>query len=81
MTRFALAGALCAYARVRVLPFPTLRARIAQLAAEGRHAERDAVAWELADRIARLGHPGFNPGRRLPERRVPRLRDPVIEAN
>jgi hypothetical protein len=45
-------------------PFPALRARIAQFAAEGRHAERDNAAWDLADRIAGLGDQGFNPGRR-----------------
>lgn len=60
-------------------PFPTRRARIAQLAAEGRHTERDAAAWLLAEVIMR-GPVGFNPGRRAPERRVPRLRYPVIEA-
>ena len=61
-------------------PFPAVRKRIAQLAAEGRHAEREAAAWELADRIARLGHSGFNPGRRAPQR-VPRLCYPLIEVN
>jgi hypothetical protein len=63
------------------LSIPRLRKRIAQLAAEGRHVERDVAAWDLADRIARLGYAGFNPGRRAPERCVPRLRYPVIEAN
>jgi hypothetical protein len=45
--------------------FPTLRARIAQLAAEGRHTEREAAAWLLAEVIMR-GPVGFNPGRRAP---------------
>jgi hypothetical protein len=59
---------------------PALRDRIAQLAAEGRHVEREATAWQLAELIMR-GPQGFNPGRRLAARRVPRLRYPVIEAN
>ena len=57
-----------------------LRHRIAQLAAEGCKAEREAVAWQLAELIMR-GPVGFNPGRRLTERRAPRLRYPVIEAS
>jgi len=61
-------------------PFPALRARIAQLAAEGRHAEREASAWLLAELTMR-GPVGFNPGRRRTERRAPRLRYPVIEAS
>jgi hypothetical protein len=61
-------------------PFPTLRARIAQLAAEGRDAEREAAACQLADLTMR-GPQGFNPGRQLAGRRFPRLRYPVIDAN
>ncbi len=53
---------------------------MAKLAAEGRHVEREAVAWQLADYIMR-GPQGFNPGRQLPGRRIPRLRYPIIEAN
>jgi hypothetical protein len=59
-------------------PFPALRARIAQLHAEGREAEREAACWLLADRIAQLGQgQSFNPYRR---RRAKRFRYPVIEA-
>jgi hypothetical protein len=61
-------------------PFHTLRARIAQLAAEGREREREAIAWQLAE-LQMRGPQGFNPGRRLAERRVPRLRYPVIEVS
>ena len=57
-----------------------IRDRLTKLAAEGRHAEREAVAWQLADYIMR-GPQGFNPHRRPAERRVRRLRYPVIEAN
>ena len=57
----------------------TVRDRLAKLAAEERHAERKAVAWQLADYIMR-GPCGFTPGRPLPERRVKRLRYPMIEA-
>jgi hypothetical protein len=57
-----------------------LRARIAQLAAEGREAEREAAAWQLAELVMR-GSVGFNPHRRPPELRIPRLRYPVIEVN
>jgi hypothetical protein len=60
-------------------PFPALHARIAQLAAEGRHQEREAACWQLAELIMR-GPVGFNPHRRAVERRAPRLRYPVIEA-
>lgn len=63
-------------------PFPALRARIAQLAAEGRDAEREAASCELADLIMR-GPQGFNPGRH-PLQNNPksvRLRYPVIEAS
>ena len=56
-------------------PFSGLRARIAQLALEGREHERERAAWELADRIARIGGASFNPHR---SRR--RVRYPVIEA-
>lgn len=56
-----------------------LRHRIAQLAAEGREQEPEAAAWLLAD-LQMRGPVGFNPGRRLAERRV-RLRYPVIEAD
>ena len=56
-----------------------LRARIAQLAAEGREAEREAGAWQLADLQMREPE-GFNLGRRLAERRIPRLRYPVTKA-
>jgi hypothetical protein len=57
-------------------PFPALRARIAQLAVEGRELERKAAAWPLAERIARLGSGhSFNPYRRK------RVRYPVIEAS
>ena len=58
----------------------TVRDRLAKLAAEGRHAEREAVAWQLADHIMR-GPVGFNPQRRRVERRVPRLRYPIVEAH
>ena len=57
--------------------FPALRKRIAQLAAEGRHAEREAAYSQLADLILR-GPQGFNPHRR-PQQRAKRLRYPVIE--
>ena len=56
-----------------------LRARMAQLAAEGREQEREAAALLLAE-LQMRGPVGFNPGRRLAERRVPRLRYPVIDA-
>jgi len=56
-----------------------LRHRIAHFAAEGREAEREAATWLLAEVIMR-GPAGFNPGRRLPARCIPRLRYPVIEA-
>ena len=55
-------------------------ARIAQLAAEGRDAEREAATWQLAE-LTMSGPAGFNPHRRAPERRIPRLRYPVIEVN
>ena len=57
-----------------------IRDRLAKLAAEGRHVERQAVAWQLADYIMR-GPAGFNPHRRVIERRAPRLRYPVIEVS
>ena len=57
-----------------------IRDRLAKLAAEGRHVEREAVAWQLADYIMR-GPQGFNPGRRVAERRVRRLCYPIIEAS
>ena len=57
-----------------------IRDRLAKLAAEGRHAEREAVAWQLADFMMR-GPVGFNPQRRLIERAAPRLRYPIIEAS
>ena len=57
-----------------------IRDRLAKLAAEGRHVEREAVAWQLADYIMR-GPVGFNPHRRQSERHARRLRYPVIEAN
>ena len=41
-----------------------LRDRIGKLAAEGRHIEREAVAWQLADYMMR-GPVCFNPHRRL----------------
>ena len=53
-----------------------IRDRLAKLAAEGRHVEREAVAWQLADYIMR-GPVGFNPQRRLTERPAPRLRYPI----
>ena len=56
-----------------------IRDRLAKLAAEGRHAEREAVAWQLADYIMR-GPVGFNPHRLPAEQRAPRLRYPIIEA-
>jgi hypothetical protein len=40
---------------------PNLWKMLAKLAAEGRHVEREAVAWQLADCIMR-GPQGFNPG-------------------
>ena len=57
-----------------------IRDRLAKLAPEGRPVEREAVAWQLADYIMR-GPVGFNPHRRAVERRVRRLRYPVIEAS
>lgn len=57
-----------------------IRAHLAKLAAEGRHVEREAVAWQLADYIMR-GPVGFNPPRRIIEWSVPRLRYPIIEAS
>ena len=57
-----------------------IRDRLAKLAAQGRHVEREAVAWQLADYIMR-GPQGFNPQRRPVERRVRRLRYPIIEAS
>jgi hypothetical protein len=59
-------------------PFPALRARIGQLAVEGRHAEREAACSQLAELIMR-GPQGFNPHRR--PQRAKRLRYPVIEAH
>ena len=67
------------YARLRVLPVPPL-ARIAQLAAEGRHAERELACWQLAELVMR-GAASSNPHRRAHDRRIPRLRYPVIEVN
>jgi len=57
-----------------------IRDRLAKLAAEGRHVEREAVAWQLADYIMR-GPVGFNPQRRVAEWRASKLRYPVIEAH
>jgi len=48
-----------------------IRDRLAKLAAEGRHAEREIVAWQLAEYIMR-GPIGFNPHRRRLERRARR---------
>jgi len=61
-------------------PFVALRERIAQLAAEGRHTEREAACSQRAELIMR-GPQGFNPQRRLLERPAPRLRYRVIEAS
>ena len=55
-----------------------IRDRLAKLAVEGRNAECEAVAWQLADYIMR-GPVGFNPQRRPVERRAQRLRYPIIE--
>jgi hypothetical protein len=57
-----------------------LRARMAQLAAEGREQEREAAAWLLAE-LQMRGPAGFNPGRQLAKQQVYRLRYPVIEAS
>jgi len=57
-----------------------IRDRLAKLAAERRHVEREIVAWQLADYIMRGPH-GFNPHRRAVERRVRRLRYPIVEAS
>jgi len=65
---------------MRDVEIQTLRNRIAQLAAEGREQEREAAAWLLAE-LQMRGPVGFNPGGPLAERRVPRLRYPVIEVN
>ena len=65
---------------MRDIEIEALRNRIARLAAEGREAEREATAWLLADLIMR-GPAGFNPGRRVVEQRVPRVRYSVIEVN
>ena len=62
-------------------PFPVLHARIAQLAAAGREAEREAAAWDLADRIAHIREQGFSPFRAGARATCARLRYPVIEAN
>ena len=59
-------------------PFVALRERIAQLAAEGGHTEREAACSQLAELIMR-GPQGFNPHRR--PQRAKRLRYPVIEAH
>jgi hypothetical protein len=56
-------------------PFSALRARIAELATQGGHEDREAAAWELADRLARLGGESFHP-----HRIRPRQRYPLIEA-
>lgn len=64
VARFAAMTASFAHVRGRVLPLPALCARISQLAAEGRHAEREVAAWLLAELQIR-GPQGFNPGRRL----------------
>jgi hypothetical protein len=64
----------------KTYPFTALRARIDQLAAEGRHAECEAATWHLAELTMRSPR-GFTPHWRAAERRVPRLRYPVIEAN
>ena len=55
-----------------------IRDRPAKLAAEGRHAERGAVAWQLADYVMR-GPVGFNPQWRLTKRRALRPRYLIIE--
>ena len=52
-----------------------IRDRLAKLAAEGRHAEREAVAWQLADYIMR-----WVAGRSV-ERRARQFRYPVLEAS
>ena len=57
-----------------------IRDRLAKLAAEGRHVEREAVAWQLADYIMR-GPVGFNPHRRRSSGALRRLRYPIIEAS
>jgi len=57
-----------------------IRDRLAKLAAEGRHAEREIVAWPLAEYIMR-GPQGFNPQRRLAERRSSKLHYQMIEAS
>jgi len=57
-----------------------IRDRLAKLAAEGRHVEREAVAWQLADYVMR-GPAGFTPQRRLIQRPAPRMRYPIIEAS
>lgn len=55
-----------------------IRARIEQLAAEGREVEREVAAWELAALIMR----GCNTGNSFnPRRRIRWLRYPMIEAN
>jgi hypothetical protein len=59
-------------------PFPSLRARIAHLAAEGREPEREATAWLHAELQIR-GPVGFNPHRQAPSGRPSRLRYPIIE--
>ncbi len=56
-----------------------LRARIAQLPADGLEQQREAAAWQLAA-LQMRGPAGFKPGRRLAEGRVRRLRYPIVEA-
>ena len=65
---------------MRDVEIQTLRNRIAQLAAEGReqNARRRPGCWPNCRCVAPVG---FNPRGPLAERRVPRLRYPVIEVN
>jgi hypothetical protein len=69
VARFEPIAAPCAHGQSPI-PFPPCNARIAQLAAEGRHQEREAACWQLAELIMR-GPVGFNPHRRAVERRAP----------
>jgi len=59
-------------------PSPAPHARITQLAAEGRHKEREAATWQLAE-LTMHGPVGFNPHRR--PQRPRRLRYTIIEAS
>ena len=66
---------------MRDVEIETLRNRIAQLAAEERVSRNAGRRPWLLTELQMRGPAGFNPGRRLPQRRARRLRYPVIEVN